>query len=464
MIVNKVGCFLSDVCCTLSQSQVKVRGARFFKPNLFAIRRQHFVETKRIIRRYCSSKVPHSMRTALLKGRASYIRLHESTSAAKTNELLKFSVERTLGRLNVTNLAPTVSENWKLLKRRGGDLFPDFDKDDLSTNLRALHEWHDRPLIKGTRILLQPSQSEYISTPNEAYWSMPSNVGVPFSSAPETVSTDLSLIQDIADQFDDPQALIRRSVKLDSEEKKVQAYSLLGQRDAAAAILLAIPYIAENTFLHEVGCWNGQNLLNLLFHASTYGKSPKYCLGTDINAVALGMAESVSDLFSLRPPLVQFHLANVLYPTDASVLRLTFQNEIRLALRILPVLDPSDGKKFLHNVRRSIQGRDAIVIVSYAIPGGETFQKNRQGATDSSHSQFTEDVFSGGIIFRNKVSNKNLPKHLRGVGKPNFALNSYYTKEGFSALVNECGFKIQKSISVLDKDDDRVVALLSVDD
>lgn len=303
---------------------------------------------------------------------------------------------------------------------------------------------------------------DYVSTISEFQWAL-SQVSYPFTRLEEPVPQDYSSIQDLLDQCPHPHVVPQQGERSSPTSEAAQKDALLsGERDASAAILLTTPYINEGTFVHEIGCWNGQNLINLLFYNVLHGRVPKYCLGTNINSLALSMAESTASLFKIDGSLMNFCLANALEPFDPSFLNLGFHSEVKLALRVIPVLEPSYAVEFLKSVRASIQCKEATLVVSYAVPKGTMYETNLSRSQDSSQPQFTKKDFVGGETFYASFSNRSLlPKYLQAHDDPHVVLNTYYSEEGFAQLVEKGGFEVLETIRIeRDTDNERIVALL----
>lgn len=402
------------------------------------------------------------------RGKSTYIKLHEGTDQEKTKRVFLHTFENTLRSLDLAfvegSLAP--EKSWDLLQNHLSEhhsyQLTSFNPDNSLKNIQELLKMFRRPLIKENRALDKPILSDYIFTPTEFAWEF-APVGVPFTGRNPGATTDLSKIQDILDQCPFPEALPRTYEKLSETDQKVQRYSLLNsEKDATAATLLATAYLDKTTLLHEMGCWNGQNLLNLLFYASLKGRAPTYCVGTDINYKALTMAQSVSSLLSIHEPFAQFHLSNALHPLDVNYLRVSFDKEVRLALRLIPILEPSRAKTFLSKMRSSFKSSKDVAIVSYAVPKGQRYEENLRRVRDSKQPQFTKEDFSGGVAFLQESDPKDeLPSYLQESQNHRAIINTYYTVGGFSSLAQECGFEIQHAISVHDADNERVVAALS---
>ncbi|KAF3361393.1 hypothetical protein PHSC3_002023 [Chlamydiales bacterium STE3] len=156
-------------------------------------------------------------------------------------------------------------------------------------------------------------------------------------------------------------------------------------------------------------------------------------------------------------------MANALFPLDPKCLKLEYRKEIRLAPRVIPIFDPLHGKKFLLNTRKSLKSNQDRVILSYAIPKGEMYEKNLIKVGAGVYPPVTKEEFSGGVVFWQEIPSPQreaLPLYLQKSGDLRFVLNTYYTQEGFLRLAQECSFKIINTISVHDADNERNVVSL----
>lgn len=233
--------------------------------------------------------------------------------------------------------------------------------------------------------------------------------------------------------------------------------------DSLAAILLATPHLNEKTLVQEDGCWSGETLFNLLYFTHLHGKKVAGSLGTDIHTSSLNIAETVSNLLGLQAPLIQFRHSNSLYPIDLQSLRVPHTKLVRLAMRVLPVLTPDDGRRFLTNARAALPSPDSLLILSYALPKGKTFELNQMRAhSPSARAQFREILFDGGCsYFTPFPAPQLLPNTLATSSETDFLINTYYTTLGFEKLVNQCDFQILQQASVgRYSDNDRNVVVL----
>jgi hypothetical protein len=232
--------------------------------------------------------------------------------------------------------------------------------------------------------------------------------------------------------------------------------------DAVGAWTMAIPFIDGKTYIYEYGCWNGGNLLGLLFFGLENGIHPGACMGTDINIGALNIAETLARTFSLHPPLVQFHLSNALYLNSIDIHRFKCQKQVKIALRLIPVLEPSDAEHFLVQAKNEMT-RECYLILSYAIPKGEKYEGNKMLAA-SSKSSIREDSFGEGVIFRFPFDHPGiLPQLVEFPNRIDQVINCYYTPEGFEKLAHRCGYRIVNAMTVGQYSDNfRAVVVLKI--
>jgi hypothetical protein len=160
--------------------------------------------------------------------------------------------------------------------------------------------------------------------------------------------------------------------------------------------------------------------------------------------------------------LIKFYLANAFHKIDFSALGYQFSKQVKLALRVIPVLEPTDALEFLRLIRVSLE-RNSILILSYALPQGDTYELNKKRANSAKYPGHSEETFAGGIIFRANFQHIDiLPEYLEKVTEHTQVLNTYYTKAGFEKLALACGFAVLETIT-LDRNADnfRVVAALT---
>lgn len=396
-----------------------------------------------------------------VNGKIAYLNLQTSPDQVQIKHVFSHTLANVLNSLNIRQSSTSLDQKWNylqqhLLSYHDYKLSP-FDPDNDINNLQVLLSLFQRPLVKESQMINSPTLSDYIFTPSEVFWGTTPDIKVPFTTDNAKIETDLTQIQDILDQSPVAESL---PVTFENEtDNKVQSYALLNcNRDATAATLLAIPHLDATTFLYEVGCWHGQNLLNLLFYASLKGRAPKQCVGIDINPQALTMAQSVSNMVAFQEPYLQFHLSNALYPLNSNFVCKDFLKEVRLALRIIPVLEPNQAKVFLQKTRKELKSNNDVMIVSFALPKGKRYQENIERA---GKPPFKKEEFIGGVVFFQKFDPLNdLPPYLQGRSSYDAVLNTYYTIDGFRKLVEDCGFSIDHSILVSDFDNERMTVQL----
>lgn len=406
-----------------------------------------------------------------------YTKFQEETNEVKTKKLFQFGLECAFSQFGIepqlsgsagTKLDEDLS--WRKLQEF---LRVNFEYKlpslgaDYTENFDTLAYLFPKVLIKEKNILEDPQPADYIFTPSEAFWAL-KLVGIPFTRHENTSIMDLSPIQEIIEQCPESQHLLQTGIIDNGSLQKIPYYALLsGEKDATAAILLATPYLDNRTIVHEIGCWSGQNLLNLFLYASYKQSIPKYFVGTDINSQALVIGNLMARMLELKEPSVQFHLANALFPPDLRALGLEFDKEVRMALRLLPVLDPNRGKEFLQKTKNSLKNRqEDVVILSYAVPTGMGYKKNLERIAGATQDIFIKTEFAEGVVFQQKIDpsqQSSLPSHLLGMSDSHFVINTYYTDEGFAKLAQECGFKILYKVFVKDADNNRTVVMLRIE-
>lgn len=396
--------------------------------------------------------------------KSAFVNLNEASDMLKAEMILKHALKNCLNVFEIDSNNLTLSEDWTLLQRHLLTYFnyavAPYDRDNIIKNLYIILKLFNLPLVKGTQVLSEPQWHDYLYNATEVFWGF-NDVGLPFVRKSNELSGDIPSIRSMQRNVSDDS---NKSEGLLSINQKVLKYSQINDaKDASAAIHLTAPLLDDSTLLYEMGCWNGQNLLNLLFYAQLNGKLPKYCLATDINPKALKMAECVASFLSINEPFIRFYLANAQYPLDCHSLGLSFSKEIRLALRLLPVLSPSDGKALIIHVRNSFKRKDDSFILSYATQKGEMYEKNLSRATDYLHRpQVAKEPFSYGISFWQEVpEDEKVFSFLPKLHASRYLMNTYYTEEGFNRLIKDCNFQIKNMIKVQDSDNERITVELS---
>ena len=147
-------------------------------------------------------------------------------------------------------------------------------------------------------------------------------------------------------------------------------------------MLLTTAYLDENTLIHEMGCWNGENLVRLLYYSYLQGKTPISCIGTDINNTALNFSESIFRYLGNSSPHVQFHLANAQHSLDFKSLDLIYTKEVKVGLRVIPVLEPEHAKQALIAIRNSFKSPDSVLVISYPTLRGMMYELNQKRASE----------------------------------------------------------------------------------
>jgi hypothetical protein len=294
-----------------------------------------------------------------------------------------------------------------------------------------------------------------ISNVSEEIWSKKGNIAVPLTLAQERVTTDLSSISNMVN-------LVPREGR-PIEGSKEQAYALLNtEMDAAAAIMLISPLIKDNCLLHEVGCWNGTNSIHSLVYSKSRSNGwPKYYLGTDINRIALGYAKMTFDYFDF-PVNSLFEFANGTKHLGLPSRFPDAERIVRLALRVIPVLDRSSAKAFFSvagdELGASIK-KGSYLVVSYALPRGDYNTKLIQNVGRVQFENGTTalrwyepfGVEGSGTLFQAE-SKEDINRRV---------VNTFYTDKDFRDLFDKSIFEVLETIPASESSgEDRNVSLL----
>ena len=302
---------------------------------------------------------------------------------------------------------------------------------------------------------------DYILTPTEFYW-----VLVPPSVAfTRDVSRPLlseKCVSSIFDQAEISYPSFEQRAKNERQAFDQTVFS--SEEDALAAILLSTAYFDEDTLVHEMGSWNGENLIRLLYYSHLQGKTPIGCIGTDINDTALNFAESTIAHLGISSSLVQFHLANVQHPLDFTSLNLSYTKEVKIGLRVIPALDPKHAQQMLIAARASFRSPDSVLVVSYPILKGAIYERNQKRASEPNQNQYRQEFFEGGVVFKTPFqAPEALPLYLRKFNDHDMVINTFYSEESFNKLALTSGLVVKKSIYVGDFSGNyRIVSVLGV--
>lgn len=395
--------------------------------------------------------------TPLLKaGRSNYLFLQKATNQQKVETTIQQALEKMLSVFGQAVMETTTPGAWQqlhaVLKSRSIE-FPPFQGYISEDDILTLFRLFPRKLLKGDACTVDFDVSEYVTTPTDLLWFY-QRFSFPFTRHQEKIDFDPSRIAYILKQTETPSSLA------EPVEQEIQDWIYHSStEDALGALLLATAHLDRDTIVHEIGTWNGENLFNILYHSYLQKRVIAGCVGTDINIPALNIAEASASILGLAEPLVQFHLANAVKPASLSSLGISYTKEMRIALRVLPLLEPQNGRAFLQAVKDSIKTQNSFLILSYAIPQGKMYEQNSRIAS-SDPNLVQKEEFSGGSIFRTPFPEK-LPPNMQSSRRHNTVLNTYYTVDGFNTLAKECGFKIVHTVMVGEySDNDRAVVLL----
>ena len=209
--------------------------------------------------------------------------------------------------------------------------------------------------------------------------------------------------------------------------------------DAIGAIAMTIPLLDNQTLLHEQGCWNGNNLLHLVLFAHLCQKFPSYTIGTDINCPALNMARFAAEEVGLNSA-ISFYFAHALDQLNFRTIGLSFEKQIQVLLRLMPVLSIDDGKQLLSNIKQHMTS-DCHIILSYSNPDGEIFDKlTKKSASDV---QINRDELGTTIWQR-------VPNLANSIVFPDdsIVIATFYSNKQFETLSQICGLKITDLIAL----------------
>ena len=383
-----------------------------------------------------------------------------SSNEAKLNRVFQQGLADSLGKFGLVSKELSVEDSWEQLTeqlRNHGETLPPFDPQNTEENIFNLFRF-PRPLLS-IRGLNFASQQDYITTVTELYWTL-AFPNIAFTRAPSAPLISREHLASIAERVGTPAPSWSDRPQLEQETLDRTVFS--SEEDALAAILLATPHIHEKTLIHELGCWSGENLVRLLYYTHLQGKTPFAFMGTDIHEIALNIGESTLNYLGIHRPQVQLHLANACHPLDFTLLNISYTQEVKMALKLIPVLTPENAKKFLESARLSFRSPDSILIVSYPILKGKLYELNEE-RSQTDPQKYQRVPFEGGVIFKTPFPvPEALPVHLKKLQDQKVVINTYYSEEAFNSLADDCGYVVKNSVCVGECSDNyRIVSVLA---
>lgn len=398
-----------------------------------------------------NENISHDFSASIHQAKKKFVPFLKLSNINKASEITSFFLEEKMG---MKRTPGDIQSKWETLQNvikenfNGHFNLPSYNSENPYENAKSLHEISSPPCLQ--------NREELIRTTTDTYW-MYQLASIPFARRNENIETinALSKYRYIFDQL--PSSLQKLS-PLKSErstDQELMDILLSGEEEDAVAIYpLLLPELEATTAIHEIGCWNGQNLINMAFYANLKGRALSGCLGTDINITALNLGTSVRDLLGLPEDRFKLCLANAHIPIDMKKLGIPYKKQIKLLLRVIPVLDEVSIRKLLKQLQENLTFEDAIVL-SYALPEGETYERNIAKAKEGAYFQ---KEFKEGTTF----SVSAYPYLPSSEFKNSFIIaNTYLSEEGFRLLVNQYGFNILYHLKVgKNSDNMRGVCLL----
>lgn len=359
-----------------------------------------------------------------------------------------------------TNVKTPLRDSWQQLVECLGkhdETLPPFHPQDTQENVFNLFRF-PRPLLTDEGLRFSRQSKDYITTVTEFYWTLI------FPNIAFTRASDYPLLtrEHVTSIFNQVSTSFPSWKPHSSEQQVFDQMVYSSEEDALVAILLAIPYIREDTLVHELGCWSGENLTRLLYHTHLQGKVPLKCIGTDIHEIALNIGESTLNYLGIHNPHLQLHLANARYPLNFTSLNISYTHEVKMALKLIPVLEPNDAQQLLESARLSFRSPDSVLIISYPILKGAMYELNEK-RSKADPTRFHRSPFDGGVVFKTPFEAPEiLPPYLKKLHDQRVLINTYYSEEGFNNLAKASGFVVKQSISVGNYSDNyRIVSVLA---
>lgn len=404
------------------------------------------------------SSAPNLLGSTISKSRPIYAQLQGSKETDKRAAIFKYVLHNAFLDFDIGRPTGSLYVDWKIFRETakaslGRDFPPKLDPE--FTQIESLLRMYGRPLARDGDILERPQLKDYIFNPTEFIWSFqkafyPSLDGNRITTATSAPSTT-------------------------KECKNQTPRSSSLPKDAQEAISLISKCIKPETLVYELGCSNGENLINLLFYTSNLENIPQYAIASDINPSALTMGQAVCRFLGLEDPLVQFYLSNAINPLNPKDLPLKYQNEIRYALRLIPVLTLEDARRFLLKAYEQMTPNKDSLVLSYALTSGSLYEKNMERALDESQPNFIKVDFDGGVTIWEKLNEEAILDYRKCLQTQNgiteefipragpvhpsdrYILNTYYNNQGFQQLLQSTGFSIQEHLETPCTDNDRAV-------
>ena len=298
------------------------------------------------------------------------------------SEAAHVEVKRLLSFLSIATGDQTLQADWSLLRkewreREIGEL-PSLSGGNHDLQLfQALFGICPRVLIKDGQQITVYHPEDYIYTANDLRWaSYP--LSFPFPNDPSLGPNVADRLKPILNQLSPlTSKLPLTSACLAEDQVVMQQLLASAEADALAAYFLALPYLVQEGTIHEVGCASGRNLFNLLLYGHLQGDLKiSAAIGSDINHAYLKSGEVASKMLGLDQG-VKFYFANAADSFPLDQLGYDSSNPIlKVALRLLPVLNLKSAKLFLNMTREAMRNPESACILSYALPRGRRWENS----------------------------------------------------------------------------------------
>lgn len=320
---------------------------------------------------------------------------------------------------------------------------PYIEEDSESTSKEQInvHKIHNRGFLALLINQNAPYIEQSLQTPEFKFWFL-NPPSVPFTRVNENVGDreTLSRRRYIVEQLGPAITALQPLASANSQDQELMERLLSNsEEDAFSMYLMLLPYLNPDTIVHEIGTWNGQNLLNIAMYAHLKGRAVAGCIGTDINPVALNFAKSMAKGLGLDERYIKFKWAHGIMPLDINNLGIAHDTSVKIGIRFIPVLDRQSISLFFEQTQR-ILGKNDILGLSYAMAKGKLYESNLAKALKGEEGYYVQKFEEGTTIFKPLLPEIN-PE--TGILEDKLTvLNTYFSEKEFRSLIAHHGLMI----------------------
>lgn len=324
------------------------------------------------------------------------------------------------------------------------DPLPPYTEEDSESTSKEqinVHKIHNRgflPLLINQNVA---HIEQSLQTPEFKFWFL-NPPSVPFTSVNENVKDReiLSSRRYIVEQLGPAITTLQPLASAKPQDQEVMERLLSNsEEDAFSMYLMLLPYLNSDTIVHEIGTWNGQNLLNIAMYAHLKGRTVAGCIGTDINPVALNFAKSMAKGLGLDEHYIKFRWAHGIMPLDMNHFGIAYDTSVKIGIRFIPVLDRQSISLFFEQTQRTL-GKNDVLGLSYAMAKGKLYDRNLEKALKREEGYRVQKFEEGTTILKPLLPEIN-PE--TGILEDKLTvLNTYFSEEEFRSLIAQHGLMI----------------------